>query len=660
MRLDPDGNPVAQFLGHEGPVCSLAERGAQLITGAWDGKAKVWDSSTGELRHTLDAGAHAVTIAVLPTGEVVTGSQDRSLRVFRGTDCVHKVDEAHGDIIRAISASSTHLISASNDNSLKMWSFDGIEMAMLTGHQSFVYGVAHAADGQYIFSSSDDCSLKVWSVADMSCKQSIVHAGTVWQCVGLANGDVVSVCGDTFVRVWTTDPARMASEAERLTQKEIAEQAAIAASAKGSSSVPMEGTEDISKLPTTIGKKNGEIKCFKDGGSVFAFSWNAGARQWDKIGEVVGSQDEKKFYEGDQVFPRGDYDFVFDVDMGPSLGMRKLPYNRGQNPMEVAESFCSREQIHKGNIEQIRQFIIQNGGGGGSGAAGSQGAAPAAAAKPPEPVAAHFPVMSPAVFKDGKFEALQGKILEFNGQVDDGLKLDANEVTYLGDAIGKLKLGVTSEFRSCEKEVVWHKLKDWPKDKIFPVIDLWRLFLVHPTSADLFKGSDRGAHYVTQVLALMASDLSGPLGLCAARFLANLFIFQTNRYAAFDKRELLLRGMEPALASTNKHTKVAAASVLLNIAVVLHESSIPPKPWDAGCALSVANLSLAFLEKAGADDGDAQQRAVLAIGTLLPRDRQHGGAIAQRCREAGLAGRLGALEAKIGAQVAADLRTLLG
>merc|ERR1712232_1006849 len=119
-----------------------------------------------------------------------------------------------------------------------------------------------------------------------------------------------------------------------------AESAALQAAAKGSSSSPMEGSEDISKMPTTIGKKNGEIKCFKDGGTVFAFSWNAGARQWDKIGEVVGQEEQKIFYDGDMIFKRGEYDFVFDVDMGAQYGMRKLPYNRGDNPMVTAESFC--------------------------------------------------------------------------------------------------------------------------------------------------------------------------------------------------------------------------------------------------------------------------------------------------------------------------------
>mmetsp|Transcript_15532 Transcript_15532/g.47871 ORF Transcript_15532/g.47871 Transcript_15532/m.47871 type:complete len:867 (+) Transcript_15532:108-2708(+) len=651
--------PLPQQEGHREAVWSarFSPDDALVLSTSKDGTAKVWDATTGQLQHTLDAGAHAVTVAVLATGEIVTGSQDRSLRVFMGAECKHRVNEAHTDIIRAISTGSTHLITASNDNLLKMWSLDGCEMAQLTGHQSFVYGVAHSQDGQTILSSSDDCTLKFWSAGDLQCRQSIIHAGTVWQAASLPNGDVVSCCADTVVRVWSSDPSRMAPQAERETQREMAEQAALQAASKGSSSQPMENAADISQMATAVGKKNGEIRCFKDGAVVFAFSWNAGARTWDKIGEVVGQEAEKKHYEGDNVFPRGDYDFVFDVDMGPAQGMRRLPYNKGQNPMEVAESFCSREQIHKGNIEQIRQFIIQNGGGGG----GGEGAAASAPAKPPEPESTVFPVMTTVAFKDGKFDPLLGKILEFNGLVDASLQMDPVEVGLLKDAVGKLKSNIMScEFRGCEKEVIHVKLKEWPSDRLFPVIDLWRLFLVHPQSADYFKGSDRGTPFITQVVGLLSSDPSGPLGLCSARYLANLFIYQTNKYAVFDKRDFVLKALEPVLSSsTNKHTKVACTSLLLNIAIVLHESSPPPKAWDAASGAHVARLALAFLAKAGPDDGDAQQRAALAIGTLLPQDRKSGGAVARQCLDAGLPAKLPALEGKVAAKALAELRKLL-
>jgi len=39
-----------------------------------------------------------------------------------------------------------------------------------------------------------------------------------------------------------------------------------------------------------------------------------------------------------------------------------------------------------------------------------------------------------------------------------------------------------------ERDIIWTKLAGWPEDKLFPVVDLQRLYLMHPSSSDLFKG----------------------------------------------------------------------------------------------------------------------------------------------------------------------------
>lgn len=406
-------------------------------------------------------------------------------------------------------------------------------------------------------------------------------------------------------------------------------------------------------------KKNGEVKCFREGGTVFAFSWNQGARRWEKIGEVVSEAvQQKKQYEGDQVFAKGEYDFVFDVDMGPAHGMRRLPYNRGQNPMVVAESFCAREQINKSNTDQIRQFIIQNAGEDAT----SGGAALATAEKPPDPAASVFPLSVPFTFKDGKFDPLRTKILEFNEQVPQELKLDATDILHLDNAINKLKAGgKLADFRGVEKEVIHVKLGAWPVDKLFPVVDLWRLYLTHPQSCDYYKGSDRGAPFLTAMNSHLTADVNGPLALCSARYLANLFLYQTNKYAAFDRHVPLLKVVDKALTtSTNKNVKLACASLLVNFSIVMHEASFPPKQFDVVAAAEIARQALGFLVTGSADDTDAKARAVLAIGTLLARDRANGRVVVQMCVEAGFLSKLGSMEGKIGGpSVVAEFGRLL-
>ena len=52
------------------------------------------------------------------------------------------------------------------------------------------------------------------------------------------------------------------------------------------------------------------------------------------------------FHPGDHIFAKGEYDFASNI-LGPARGIKKLPFNKGQDPMAVAEAFIAREQIDK-------------------------------------------------------------------------------------------------------------------------------------------------------------------------------------------------------------------------------------------------------------------------------------------------------------------------
>jgi phospholipase A-2-activating protein len=49
------------------------------------------------------------------------------------------------------------------------------------------------------------------------------------------------------------------------------------------------------------------------------------------------------------LFEAGEYDHIFDVELGDGIN-RKLPFNNGGNPLLAAEKFCSREQLSKSNV----------------------------------------------------------------------------------------------------------------------------------------------------------------------------------------------------------------------------------------------------------------------------------------------------------------------
>lgn len=149
--------------------------------------------------------------------------------------------------------------------------------------------------------------------------------------------------------------------------------------------------------------------------------WQNG--KWDKIGEVIteGGQSEgisqPKYYSGDKYFDAGEYDHIFDVE--DDSGIRKqLPFNDGGNPLEAAEKYCMREGMSKGNLEQIRKFLMQN-------ASNISRKAVKESTKQVSPSSLTCtPQCIPIEYNDIKNPAgLFKKIVEFNGQIEDNTKL---------------------------------------------------------------------------------------------------------------------------------------------------------------------------------------------------------------------------------------------
>ncbi|HSH14950.1 MAG TPA: hypothetical protein VLD18_02880, partial [Verrucomicrobiae bacterium] len=72
--------------GHLAPVHSAAfsPDGQRIVTGSWDGSAKVWDSASGKELLTLNGhGGYVISAAFSPDGQrIVTGSADQTAKVW--------------------------------------------------------------------------------------------------------------------------------------------------------------------------------------------------------------------------------------------------------------------------------------------------------------------------------------------------------------------------------------------------------------------------------------------------------------------------------------------------------------------------------------------------------------------------------------------------
>jgi phospholipase A-2-activating protein len=358
-RIDLQGNPVMELQAHDAAVnCVLHQSEHELVTGSWDGTAKVWDLRTNEVAYTLEGHAYATSAIGFENGVVVTGSQDKALRFWLHGKLEKTVENAHADIIRDFaSLPGIGFASCSNDYKIKTWTIDAKALDTLSGHTSFIFGLTSIPATNELISASEDKTVRVWLGTE--CTQIINFPGTIWAVCVNHLGDLVTGCEDYVLRTFTRDLSRIAPEEEM----DVFSKQVLAA--ESGSQIDIDKLPSIADMAKYQGKKDGDVRIFKNGTNPELYKWVLASRDWEKVGDVqMGGGDiqanaNTKMYEGDRVFPAMEYDHVFDVDLGDNI-MRKLPFNNGGNAHDSADRFVSREGLSKAMNQQIVDFLKTN------------------------------------------------------------------------------------------------------------------------------------------------------------------------------------------------------------------------------------------------------------------------------------------------------------
>ena len=299
---------LKELRGHTGNVSSLSwlpnssnksNSDMLLLSGSWDGTARIWDISSGECVQVLPEHENTTIVLGLNNGDIVTGSAgiaqnnsivETKLRFWRKStlnhtfECIKCVPYPTGPIrglcpipleshappmIRnqmIIDQREDVILFAtcSNDGTVKIWDYHNADCLFTFEHpgQPMVLSVMAGPDGS-IVSTTEDGDLIIWSYENsIQPIQTIRHSSTVWCSTILSNGDIASACQDGSVRCFTKDMSRVCSESEL---KEFEESGMRANSGPSN--------EEIAKLPrwemrqVVVGKSEGQVQMFqKDGG----------------------------------------------------------------------------------------------------------------------------------------------------------------------------------------------------------------------------------------------------------------------------------------------------------------------------------------------------------------------------------------------------------
>ncbi|KAK5837161.1 uncharacterized protein LOC108460444 isoform X1 [Gossypium arboreum] len=615
------GEKVQSLKGHQLQVTGVVLDGGDIISSSVDCTLRRWRK--GQPVESWEAHKSAIQAVIkLPSGELVSGSTDTTLKLWRGKTCLHTFS-GHTDTVRGLAVMhGLGILSASHDGSIMLWAQSGEVLMVMVGHTSIVYSVDAHVSG-LIVSGSEDRFAKIWK--DGVCVQSLEHPGCVWDAKFLENGDIVTACSDGVVRIWTVDQENIADPVElEAYASELSEYKLSRKSVGGLKLVDLPGLEAL-QIP---GTSDGQTKIVREGDNGVAYSWNMREQKWDKIGEVVDGPDDsmkRSVHDGVQ------YDYVFDVDIGDGEPIRKLPYNRSDNPYDTADKWLLKENLPLSYRQQIVEFILQNTGqkdfnidptfrdpytGSSAYVPGQPSYASGISAKP---TFKHIPKRGMLVFDAAQFDGILKKISEFNNTLladleKKDLSLTEPEISRLGAIVKILKDTShyhTSRFADVDIALLLKLLKSWPVAMIFPVIDMLRMTVLHPDGATVLFRHVEVNDAVMEMIMKATTDPALPANLLTSIRAVTNFFKNSSYYGWLQKhRSDILDAFSSCLASPNKNLQLAYSTLILNYAVLLIEK----KDEEGQSHVLSAALEIAEQETL---EIDSRFRALVAIGSLM-------------------------------------------
>jgi phospholipase A-2-activating protein len=637
---------VATLGGHEKPVTSLAVLDlageAYLLSGSWDGTAKVWNVARRAMLATLPDHENSVCVTGLSTSvgdllKVATGSAGiaqggqivgHTLRLWTvnvktsQVQCTHQVANDHDGPIRDIAQVGNVLVTSSNDGTVRCRSIDtGDSLSTLyflqQQHPPMLLSVTSMDVGTSVAAGAEDGHVIIWNLDAMEDPQVILHPACVWNVMSLANGDLVTCCDDGVLRIFTRSSDRMAPVAER----DAFAQAVQEAHARKSTGP---SPEEVAKLPrweqnlSRPGNSEGQVHIFNKGGIAIAAQWSVASQTWIEVGQVTGSNDGG-MVDGEAF----DHVLPIEVDQtGGGVAKLQIGYNNGENPFVAAQRFLDNHVLGQHYLHEIARYIEQRVGKEAPTLGGSGTAATAAVATAGVPMISyqHLPMPGyitfdlPAKTAITTLEKMKAKIQEFG-------KLSQEQLVNLSSLMETL--GATSRYHAstispAELALISDMLDTFSPAEVFPALDLARLTVTHPDAA-ASKNEACWTKILAQAVGLTGktNGLEGPAALAipmlSLRLFANSFKGGPGSCSvAAAHLEDMLQCATLFLPSGNKNVRLSVATLLYNMACFLHTTKAT-RPEIAAQIVTLVDKIL----QARTYEAEGIVRSLVALGTVV-------------------------------------------
>ncbi|EDX87892.1 hypothetical protein S7335_5605 [Synechococcus sp. PCC 7335] len=200
-----------QLLDAQQPIRSIAfsPDGNTVAVGANDGNIWRWNYRTGESLQMLSGHTSWISaITYSPNQMLASGSEDRSVRIWRGNLCLRQLQGySNGIWSVAFNRQGTLLASGNQDRDLRLWSVQtGELLSTLRGHKSWIWSVSFSPTRPTVASSSEDQTIRIWDIQSQQQKYVLTgHGDAVLSLLHAPDGSLWSGSLDGTLKQWSEE-----------------------------------------------------------------------------------------------------------------------------------------------------------------------------------------------------------------------------------------------------------------------------------------------------------------------------------------------------------------------------------------------------------------------------------------------------------------------